>query len=89
MKRMFKISLGILIIGIILMIVGFAGHGMKNISFKGTTPVIEKQVTKELSTNKEFTKINLTSSTANVLIKTGSKFPLAIKEVTLVSLRLG
>ena len=30
MKRMFKISLGILIIGIILMIVGFAGHGMKD-----------------------------------------------------------
>jgi len=77
MKRMFKISLGILIIGIILMIVGFAGHGMKNISFKGTTPVIEKRVTKRLSTDKEFTKINLTSSTANVLIKPGTKFSIS------------
>ena len=77
MKKTFKIGLGILIIGIILMVVGFAGHGMKNVSFEGATPVIEKQVTKKLSTAKEFNRVNLTSSSANVLIKTGSKFAIS------------
>lgn len=76
MKKTFKIGLGILVIGIVLMVVGFAGHGMKNVSFKGATPVIEKQVTKKLSTAK-FNRVNLTSSSANVLIKTGSKFSIS------------
>lgn len=76
-EKTFKVGLGILVIGIVLMVVGFAGHGMKNVSFEGTTPVIEKQVTKKLSTAKEFNRVNLTSSSANVLIKTGSKFSIS------------
>lgn len=74
MKKIFKVSLVLLIIGIILMAIGFTGHGVKNISFERGIPVVEHQVTKKLSTDKKFDKINLTSSSADVLIKTGTKF---------------
>lgn len=74
MKKMFKISLGVLIVGIILMIVGFAGHGVKNIYFKGTMPTVEHRTTKHLASNKEFKELDLNVPYSNVLIKTGKKF---------------
>lgn len=73
MKRMFKISLVILLIGLILMGIGFAGHGMKNIQLNGGVPVIEHSTTKKLST-KSFSKLDIQTGSPNVVIKAGKKY---------------
>ncbi|MCI1974528.1 MAG: DUF4097 domain-containing protein [Limosilactobacillus sp.] len=74
MKRMFKISLGILVVGIILMGIGFAGHGVKNVHFNGYTPEISHRITKQLSSHQEFSELDLNVPDANVMLKTGKKF---------------
>lgn len=74
MKRMFKISVVILVVGLVLLGIGFAGHGMKNVQFKGMHPVVEHRVTRSLVTNKNFQKIDLKSASANVVIKSGDQY---------------
>lgn len=74
MKKLFKVSLGILLVGIVLMIIGFCGHGANSIGFKEGRPVIVKSVQRTLSSNKRFNQLQLTTTTADVTIKTGKQF---------------
>lgn len=82
MKKLFKFSVGILIVGLILTAVGFWGHGARNVSFDGLKPVIAKKVNENLLTNQHFDRLDLNVDSANITIKPGRKFKVSYRGVS-------
>lgn len=87
MKKMFKISLGILFVGLVLIIIGFVGHGNRNVTYgysNGSTlfsmhPSVEHKVNKKLISNQKFNNINVNATRANVIIRTGKQYSVSYK----------
>ncbi|WP_301876591.1 DUF4097 family beta strand repeat-containing protein [Limosilactobacillus oris] len=74
MKKLFKISLGLLIVGLILTAIGFWGHGARDVHFAGPKPVITKNVSKSLVTNQHFDRLDINATTADIRVRTGREF---------------
>lgn len=77
MKKTFKVGLIVLILGMILLGIGFFNNGDKAVYFENNRPAIFRSHTKELSTNKTFERIDISASTANVLIREGKKYQIS------------
>lgn len=74
MKRMFKLGWVILILGLIMAGIGYLNHGNRTIVLNGGWPRVIKQHTKTLSHGQKFTRINLSASTADVVIRQGKQY---------------
>lgn len=77
MKKLFKISLGILIAGLILTVIGFWGHGAQNIHFNGWRPQVTRKVNEKLLADRQFDRLDVSTISANITIKTGPTFRIA------------
>ena len=74
MKRIFKIGVIVLILGVILLGIGFFNNGNKAVYFENNRPAIFHSHTKTISTNKAFERIDISASTANVIVREGKKY---------------
>lgn len=74
MKRLFKIGWIILVVGLIALGIGYFNGGNKTVSFVGARPVVIKDHVRQLSSNQQFDSLELDASTAEVVIKQGSKY---------------
>lgn len=74
MKKLFNIGWIILAIGLVMLAVGYFNGGNKTINFNHGHPEIITNRTQKLSTNKQFNRLNLDVSTADVVIKQGKKY---------------
>lgn len=77
MKKVFKIGWVVLIIGLIALGIGFFNGGNKTVYFDGNRPQIVHNRVHHLSANKEFERIDISASTANVVIRAGKKYQVA------------
>ncbi|MBC8744166.1 DUF4097 family beta strand repeat protein [Lactobacillus sp. Marseille-P7033] len=74
MKKVFKIGWIVLILGVIMLGIGYFNNGDKAVYFENNRPAILHSSTKKISTNKHFERIDITASTANVVIREGKKY---------------
>lgn len=74
MKRLFKVGGIILIVGVLALAIGFFNGGNKTVYFENARPIVIHDHVKHLSTNQKFNRLNLNVSTANVVIRQGSKY---------------
>ena len=74
MKRIFKIGVIVLILGVILLGIGFFNNGNKAIYFENNRPAIFHSHTKTISTNKAFERIDISALTANVIVREGKNY---------------
>lgn len=74
MKRIFKLGWVILILGLIMTGIGYINHGNQTIVLNGGQPRVIKQHTKVLSHGRSFTRLNLSVSTADVVIRRGKQY---------------
>lgn len=73
MKRMFKIGWIVLIIGLVALLFGWLNHGDKNVDFVNGRPQLQRHGEWKL-TNKQFDKLNIDVTAADVTIKHGVKY---------------
>ena len=75
MKRLFQVGLAILIVGLVVLGIGWFNHGNKAVSLDGTKPVMVNQKwTHSKVVNKQFHQINADLTSADVTIVRGNKF---------------
>ena len=82
MKRIFKIGVIVLILGVILLGIGFFNNGNKAIYFENNRPAIFHSHTKTISTNKAFERIDISASTANVIVREGKKYQITYSGIS-------
>lgn len=75
MKKLFKIGWLILVIGLVALGIGYFNGGSNAVAFSnhGRATVVTSHV-RHLSSNKRFDRLDLSASTANVVIKQGDKY---------------
>ncbi|MBB1080404.1 DUF4097 family beta strand repeat protein [Limosilactobacillus sp. STM2_1] len=77
MKNVFKIGGVVLVVGLIILGIGFFNGGNKTVYFDGSRPRIVHNHVYHLSTNKSFERVDISASTANVVIREGKKYQVA------------
>ncbi len=82
MKRIFKIGVIVLILGVILLGIGFFNNGNKAVYFENNRPAIFHSHTKTISTNKAFERIDISASTANVIVREGKKYQITYSGIS-------
>ena len=82
MKRIFKIGVIVLILGVILLGIGFFNSGNKAIYFENNRPAIFHSHTKTISTNKAFERIDISALTANVIVREGKKYQITYSGIS-------
>lgn len=75
MKKLLKIGVVVLILGLIALGIGFINHGNKNVTFYGSRPqVSSKASSRTVKVNRKFSQVDVDVSTANVTVTRGNKF---------------
>lgn len=82
MKKVFKVGVIVLILGVILLGVGFLNNGDKTVYFENNRPAIFHPHTKTISTNKAFERIDISASTANVVIREGKNYQITYSGIS-------
>jgi hypothetical protein len=75
MKKLFKIGWLVLVIGLVALGIGYFNGGNKTIAFNNhNQPTVVKSHVRHLSSGKRFDRLDLSASTADVVIKQGDKY---------------
>ena len=82
MKKVFKVGVIVLILGVILLGIGFFNNGNKAVYFENNRPAIFHSHTKTISTNKAFERIDISASTANVIVREGKKYQITYSGIS-------
>lgn len=82
MKKVFKVGVIVLILGVILLGIGFLNNGNKTVYFENNRPAIFHPHTKTISTNKAFERIDISASTANVVIREGKNYQITYSGIS-------
>ena len=82
MKKVFKVGVIVLILGVILLGIGFFNSGNKAIYFENNRPAIFHSHTKTISTNKAFERIDISALTANVIVREGKKYQITYSGIS-------
>ena len=81
-KEVFKVGVIVLILGVILLGIGFFNNGNKAVYFENNRPAIFHSHTKTISTNKAFERIDISASTANVIVREGKKYQITYSGIS-------
>ena len=92
MRRLFKVGIVILVVGLVALGVGFFKHGNQNVTFNGSRPQItQTQRNRTVKVNRSFHKVDVDVATADVTVTRGKKFQIIYrgKNVPQISVKHG
>lgn len=77
MKKLFKIGWLLILVGGIVLAVGYFNHGNRAIYIANGRPAVVRRHARKLSNNGKFERVDITATTANVIISQGDQYQIS------------